>query len=88
MTTGWTRPDTTGIYLLGSNSVLRDSVIAYSAGHGVAVGGTDNRVENVVVHDVGYNAGNDAGINMRGTGHVVTRNTVYKKLRTMSNNDK
>ena len=82
MTTGWTRPDTTGIYLLGSNSVLRDSVIAYSAGHGVAVGGTDNRVENVVVHDVGYNAGNDAGINMRGTGHVVTRNTVYNAGRS------
>jgi hypothetical protein len=82
MATGWSRPDTTGIYLLGSHSVLRDSVIAYSAGHGVAVGGSDNRVENVVVHDVGYNAGNDAGINMRGNGHVVTRNTVYNAGRS------
>src|SRR4051812_39580270 len=77
MPTGWTRPDTTGIYLLGTRSVLRDSVISFSAGHGVAVGGSGNRVENVVVHDVGYAGANDAGINVRGPGQVVTRTTVY-----------
>ena len=82
MGTGWTRPDTTGIHLLGTRSVIRDSVVAFSAGHGVAIAGSNNRVENVVVHDVGYNAGNDAGINMRGTGHVVTRNTVYNAGRS------
>jgi hypothetical protein len=77
MSTGWTRPDTTGIYLMGTRSVIRDSTIRYSAGHGLAVAGSNNRVENVVVHDVGYNGGNDAAINVRGTGHVVTNNTVY-----------
>ena len=77
MPTGWTRPDTTGIYLFGSDSVIRDSVVAFSAGHGIAVAGSNNRVENVVVHDVGYNGGNEAGINARGPGHVITRTTVY-----------
>ena len=77
MPTGWTRPDTTGIYLFGSDSVIRDSVVAFSAGHGIAIAGSNNRVENVVVHDVGYNGGNEAGINARGSGHFVTRNTVY-----------
>jgi hypothetical protein len=82
MPTGWTRPDTTGVYLLGTRSVLRDSVIAFSAGHGVAVGGRGNRVENVTVHDVGYAGANDAGINVRGPGHVITRTTVYNTGRS------
>lgn len=77
MPTGWTRPDTTGIFLLGTRSAIRDSVVAFSAGHGIAVAGSGNRVENVVVHDVGYNGGNDAGINIRGANQVVTRSTIY-----------
>ena len=77
MSTGWSRPDTTGIYLFGSRSVIRDSTIQFSAGHGLAVAGSNNRVENVVVRDAGYNGGNEAGINVRGTGHVVTNNTIY-----------
>lgn len=77
MSTGWSRPDTTGIYLFGRNSVIRDSIVRFSAGHGIAIAGRNNRVENVVVRDVGYNGGNEAGINVRGPGHVVTRNTVY-----------
>src|SRR5678816_2858411 len=36
-----------------------------------------DRVENVIVHDVGYAGANDAGINVRGPGQVVTRTTVY-----------
>jgi hypothetical protein len=82
MSTGWSRPDTTGINLFGTDSVIRDSVIAFSSGHGIAIAGSRNRVENVVVHDVGYNAGNEAGINVRGDDHVVTRNTIYNAGRS------
>ena len=77
MPTGWSRPDATGILLLGTNSVLRDSTIAYSAGYGVALAGEDNRVEDVVVYGANYNVGNHPGINARGSGHVITRNTIY-----------
>ena len=78
---GWSRPDSTGILLLGTNSVLRDSTIAFSSSHGVTVSGSNNRVENNVIHDIGYGVGDDAGVLIRGSGHDVTHNTIYNAAR-------
>jgi hypothetical protein len=65
-----------GILLLGRDSVIKDSRITYSAGNGVFLGGSRNRVENCVISNVAYNAGDEAGVYTLGPGHVVLRNTV------------
>lgn len=65
-----------GILLLGSDSVIRDSRITFSAGNGVFLGGSRNRVENSVISGVAYNAGDEAGVYLLGPGHVVSRNTI------------
>jgi parallel beta-helix repeat protein len=88
--TGWSQPHDTGIYLDGSDNVITDSVVAYSAGHGIVLSGSNSRAENNVIHDVAYNAGDSAGVRTVGSGHVVTRNTVYNTGRSamkLSNSD-
>lgn len=77
MSTGWSRPNTTGIVLQGDSNVLSNSVIAYSAGHGVVIDGRDSRVENCVVYGAAYNAGDDAGIRATGMRQTITNNTVF-----------
>jgi hypothetical protein len=80
--TGWSQPNDTGIYLNGANNSISDSVVAYSAGHGIMLAGTNSRAENNVVRDVAYNAGDSAGVRTAGSGHVVTGNTVYNAARS------
>jgi hypothetical protein len=65
-----------GIALLGTDSVIRDSRINYSAGNGVFLGGSRNRVENSVISNVDYNAGDEAGVYVLGPNHVVSHNTI------------
>jgi hypothetical protein len=65
-----------GIALLGTDSIIKDSRITYSAGNGVFLGGSRNRVENCVISNVDYNAGDEAGVYTLGAGHVVYRNTI------------
>ena len=79
---GWDQPHDTGIYLDGEDNVITDSVVAYSAGHGIVLAGDGNRAENNVVRDVAYNAGDSAGIRTVGSGHVVSKNTVYNTGRS------
>ena len=71
------RAHSSGILLLGTDSVIRDSRIEYSAGNGVFLGGSRNRVENCLITNVDYNAGDEAGVYTLGRGHVVTRNTIH-----------
>ena len=80
--TGWEVPSDAGIYLAGSNSSLRNSTISFSAGHGVNVIGSFNRVENNVIHDVAYSGANGSGIRVAGPGHVLRSNTIYNAGRT------
>ena len=82
METGWSQPNETGIYLNGTNNSITDSTVAYSAGHGIVVAGTNSRAENNVVRDVAYNAGDSAGIRTAGSGHLITGNTVYNTARS------
>jgi hypothetical protein len=70
------RAHSSGIMLLGTDSVIRDSRITYSAGNGVFLGGSRNRIENSVISNVAYNAGDEAGVYTLGPGHVVYRNTI------------
>jgi hypothetical protein len=56
--------------------VIKDSRITYSAGNGVFLGGSRNRIENCVISNVDYNAGDEAGVYTLGAGHVVSRNTI------------
>lgn len=76
------RPHDSGILLLGTDSVLRDSTIRYSAGNGVFLGGARNRVENCFISDVDYNAGDEGGVYTLGRGHVVARNTIWNTGRS------
>ena len=76
------RPQGSGIELLGTDSILRDSTITYSAGNGALLGGSRNRVENCVISNVDYNAGDEAGVYTLGTGHVVQSNTIFSAGRS------
>jgi hypothetical protein len=76
------RPHDSGILLLGTDSVIKDSRITYSAGNGVFLGGSRNRVENCVISNVDYNAGDEAGVYTLGPGHVVSHNTIFNTGRS------
>ena len=76
------RAHTSGIMLLGTDSSIRDSRITFSAGNGVFLGGSRNRVENCVISNVAYNAGDEAGVYTLGPGHLVYRNTIFNTGRS------
>ena len=76
-TTGRDQPNDSGIYLNGSNNSLTNSRIAYGAGHGLFIYGSNSRAENNVIHDVDYGAGSGNGIRAYGSGHVIKGNTIY-----------
>jgi PA14 domain/Right handed beta helix region len=44
----------TGIILYGRNHTLKNSTVAFSAGNGVVIAGSNHRVTNNIIHDVGY----------------------------------
>ncbi|HUS59237.1 MAG TPA: right-handed parallel beta-helix repeat-containing protein [Planctomycetota bacterium] len=77
--------DLTGFTLCGSNNELRNSTIAWSAGNGVSLQGTGNRIYNCLIHDVGY-AGTDAAtINtarQATSGHEIAYNTLHSSARS------
>ncbi|HLG76971.1 MAG TPA: carbohydrate-binding protein, partial [Ktedonobacteraceae bacterium] len=73
----------TGIILKGSHNTLSSSTIAYSAGNGVSLQGTNNTVTNNIIHDVNYMGTYDSGINILGSGHQITHNTIYEAGRNL-----
>ncbi|MDW8404793.1 DUF2341 domain-containing protein [Chloroflexus sp.] len=80
----WTSA-TPGIDLRGNDNVLRDSLLAHSAGRMVSVSGLRNVVANNVIYDAGYMAGDVAvngqawrQINPGGTdSNIFRQNTVF-----------
>lgn len=68
-----------GIKLLGANSVIKNSTIAYSAGTTTWLGPTC-RFENNLVHDIGYAGywGNAVSLWDVDGDQVITRNTIYR----------
>jgi hypothetical protein len=66
-----------GVYLNGSNNSITNSEIAYGAGYGVFMYGSNNRAENNLIHDVDYSGGSSAGIRAYGSGALIKSNTIY-----------
>jgi len=75
-------PHTTGIILNGTGNILENSVVAFSSGDGVFVGGSGNTVKNTVIHDVDYEAGDEAGITTLGSNETILGNTIYNAGRS------
>jgi hypothetical protein len=74
-----------GIILLGSSNSLTNSVIAYSAGNGVALSGSGHTVRNNLIRNVDYVGNDTAGIALQGTDHVVRNNTISQTGRAAMN---
>lgn len=70
-----------GIIINGTGNVLENSTIAYSAGNGVALLGSNNTVKNNLIHHADYMANNDAGVMLAGTGQEIQNNTIYASAR-------
>ncbi len=89
----WSQQQTSGIQLNGTNNVLENSTIAFSAGDGVFLGGSGNVARNCVIHDINYNAGDWAPVVVIGNNDIVDGNTIYNAgrsgvLHTYSHNTK
>lgn len=75
--------EASGVIVSGSDCVIRNCDIAYSAGCGLVIIGERNKALNNIVHDVGYNATDGGGIGCGVRPYVVSRdleiayNTVY-----------
>jgi uncharacterized protein (TIGR03437 family) len=75
-----------GIVVSGSGNILRNSTLAWSAGNGVSLMGSDNTVQNNLIVNTGYAGGSASGIYLFGTGHEVENNTVHTSGRTSVTN--
>lgn len=69
-------PGTEGILISGSGNVLRDSEIAHSAGSGVVLRGTGNALVNCFIHDTDTFGSYACCVNLGGSGHLVSHNTL------------
>jgi len=91
---GWVTQRDTGIVLHGTNNVLQNCTIAFSAANGVDLLGTNHKVTNCTIHDVNYLALNGAAIYTHGrtdhrlgllgfpnSGHEISYNTLYNSGR-------
>jgi hypothetical protein len=78
---------TSGIQLHGTDNVLRNSSIAYSAGNGVVVTGQRNSVVNNVITDTDYMGSYAGGVNLLGTDNTVMHNTITGTGRSSINID-
>ncbi|MFF2329491.1 MULTISPECIES: carbohydrate-binding protein [unclassified Streptomyces] len=67
-----------GVQILGTGNTLRDSEIGYSAGTGVLVRGSGNTVTNTYIHDIGWMGSYTPGIEINGSDHTVTHNTIRR----------
>ena len=84
--TGWNRGGTVGfteqapglgVTLAGEGNTIKNSEVAYSWGDGVSLLGTNQTVDNCLIHDVDASATDCAGVATAGSGHRVTNNTIY-----------
>ena len=73
----YTHTTDSGIVLNGSGNILRNSVIAWSAGNGISLMGSGNTVQNNLIVNTGYTGDYASGIALFGTGHKLQNNTVH-----------
>ena len=67
----------TGIILNGTGNILQNSTIAYSAGDGVALFGSNNTVANNLIHHVDYIGNYCSGIVLSADTSTIQMNTIY-----------
>jgi uncharacterized protein (TIGR03437 family) len=75
--TVYTQDGTSGILVNGTNNVVRNSTIAYSAGGGINILGSGHRVFNNVIHDADYTPDNYAPIIVGANDVILAYNTLY-----------
>jgi len=80
--TGWNQPWNSGIALNGANSTVENSVIQGSAGDGVYITASGAVVQNNVIRDIAYNAGDSAGIRDYGPRATISNNLVFNTGRS------
>jgi hypothetical protein len=78
----------TGIILYGKNHQLLDSTVAFSAGNGVTLAGSNHKVSNTIIHDVAYAVTDSSAINAgwygySSKGHTLQYNTLYNTGRSV-----
>ncbi|HWE01419.1 MAG TPA: hypothetical protein VG326_03340 [Tepidisphaeraceae bacterium] len=79
---GWyISPVGQGIALMGADSVVENSTVAFTSGEGIAIEGADCIVENNIVHDADYTGANIGAITLYSDGDTVDHNTVYNSGR-------
>ncbi|MEV6608953.1 carbohydrate-binding protein [Kutzneria sp. NPDC051319] len=78
---------TSGVMLMGTDNTVRNSMIDWSAGNGVVVGGSHNTVTGNTILHTDYMGSYAAGINITGPHETVTHNTVASVGRTPVNID-
>ena len=88
--TSWAKGMTdSGIILFGQNHQLSDSTIAFSAGNGVTLAGSNHKIKNNIIHDVGYTATDTSAIttglygDYGSSGHLIQNNTLYNAGRSI-----
>lgn len=80
----YSHSDESGIRLMGPNNVIRNSIIEYSAGHGIVLGGEGCVADNNLIHDISYGGTYCCGI-FPAPGRArqtITRNTIYRMGRS------
>ena len=74
----------TGLRLMGARSVIKNSIVEYSAGMGIALGSAGAVADNNLVHDISYGGAYCCGI-WPAPGRArqaITRNTIYRTGRS------
>jgi hypothetical protein len=66
-----------GIHVTGSGNTIRDSEIAFSAEHGILLGGTGNSVINCHIHNINYFGCYGTPVRIQGYKNMVSHNTIH-----------
>ncbi len=69
-------PHTTGIILNGTWNTLRNSYVGYSSGDGVALGGSNNTVQNCTINECDYAGYDEAAISILGSTDAALHNVI------------
>ncbi len=74
----------TGVRLAGANSIIKNSLIEYSAGQGIVLGAAGCTAENNLVHDISYGGTYSCGImpTRDNSPQTITHNTIYRTGRS------
>ena len=80
-------PEGSGLVLDGSENVIENSTIAYSATNGVLLRGHNNTVTNSLIHDVDWIGDYSAGVLPVAGGNHITYNTIYNTGRAAVEDD-